>query len=151
MKRWASVVIFTLLAAGCMHQRVVPPSASTGPKPDSNFILTVYEVVETPEEDVLSYTRVYIDGHLAGQTTAGPKSSHKNWETKLEIGNHLVHLERWAAVGSIEPVKLSEEFQPRERFIRVETGKRTMVWIKFFDRGRKHIPKIIRESLFLEE
>ncbi len=149
MRRLAALIAAALLSAGCLQSRVVGPS---GPKvkPESNFVLTVYEVVETPEEDVLSYTRVYIDGQFAGETTAGPKSSEKTWETRLDAGNHLVSFERWAvgAGGALE--KLPEEMQARERFVRVETGKRTKVLIKFFDRGRRHVPRVTRESLFPE-
>lgn len=126
-----------LLLAGC-----VPPPRQVGkaepvppppPPPASNFMLTLYEVVASPEDDTPVFAEVWVDGQPAGRTPEAPRSQPKSWGSVLPDGNHLMRFVVQDSTGA-----WSADRQPRERFFRVEPGQRTVVTLKYFDRGRQH-------------
>lgn len=136
-----------LSLAACSKQTVIHPPAVAAPRAaaDANFELSAVEVVGTPEEDTVGLVKVYVDGELAGQTQAGPRSSERRWHGKLAPGNRLLRLEQWSVGSSGEPELMADEFQPRERFVRVEEGGRTKVVLKFSDGGRKNALQVSRD------
>ncbi|MBI5882586.1 MAG: hypothetical protein HZB91_05730 [Elusimicrobia bacterium] len=137
------------LLASCAQQQVVRPPAAAAPKAvvDANFELTASEVVESAEADTVGFVKVFVDNELAGQTQAGPRSSERRWQGKLAPGNRLLRFEAWNMSPAGEPEAAAEEFQPRERFVRVEEGFRTKVLLKFSDGGRKNSLQASREPL----
>lgn len=114
---------------------------------DSNFVLSVSEAVAGPEEDTPAYAKVYIDGKPAGETPKGPKSQEKKWGAHLSPGNHLFRFEYWVLPGAGDWGLLDDQWQPTERFIRIEEGGRTAVPLKFYEGGRKHSLQTSREPL----
>ncbi|MDE2491778.1 MAG: hypothetical protein KGM24_13110 [Elusimicrobia bacterium] len=143
MKRAALLAVLAL-AAACAAPRtsvvsvapVAPAPAPPPPPPppavvNPNFILTVSELVPTPEDDGVSYTQVFVDGVDAGHTPIGPKSQTRTLPLKLPAGNRLIRLEQWnlPPVGEWTPIPAAD--QPRRRFVRVEDGKIALVDLRF--------------------
>lgn len=112
------------------------PAQTSARAANPNFDLTVREVVATPEEDTEVYAEVFVDGKPAGQTESGRRSQEKRWAAELEEGNRLMRFEVWDS--SVTALRWPEDRQPRERFIRVEQGKKTKVELRFFDQGRQY-------------
>lgn len=132
MRKYGAI-FFLFWAGACAGPK---PAAAPAAKADSNFTLTVYEVVENPEDESDAYAKVFVDGIEAGKTPSGPKSSEKKWESVLPAGNRLMRFEYWTLSETGEWTRAPEEFQPREKFFRVEEGLKTQVILKFFDKGR---------------
>jgi hypothetical protein len=149
MTRKLSLLFLAAGLASCAQQQVVRPPSAAAPKAvaDANFELTAVEVVENAAEDGVGFVKVFVDGELSGQTQAGPRSSERRWQGRLPAGNRLLRFESWFAGPAGEPEPLAEEFQPRERFVRVEEGFRTKVQLKFSDGGRKSSLQASREPL----
>ncbi|MBI4679502.1 MAG: hypothetical protein HY748_18165 [Elusimicrobia bacterium] len=147
IRRWLAVPFIISSLWACARQKVVSPPPAPAPQAavDANFELVAVEVVESPEEDAVALVKVYVDGELAGQTQAGPKSSERRWQGALKAGNRLMRFENWSVGPSGEPELMAEDFQPRERFVRVEDGARTKVSLKFFDKGRQNTLQVSRE------
>jgi hypothetical protein len=112
---------------------------------DANVLLTVTEAVAAPEHDLPAYVKVFVDQKPAGQTAIGPKSAPKSWGAVLEPGNHLFRFEGWMLPLPGEWTPLAVQWQPPERFIRVEAGRRTLVSLKFIDGGRRSSIQVWRE------
>lgn len=117
------------------------------PGAPANFELSAYDVVESSEAEALSIILVFVKGRLAGQTEAGLLSKEKRWAARLPAGNQPFRFERWVLPGTGEWIKTGEEFQPRERFYRVDDKRLTKVRLKFFDSGRRHAMQISKEDL----
>lgn len=139
MKASALAAASFFLLAGCMSRR---PLYVSGPA-QANFELIVREVVATPEEDEPVYAEVFVDGLPAGRAGPGPRSKEKIWRSNLEEGNRLLRFELWHS--SAVPAAWPADYQPRERFIRVEPGFKTKVDLKFYDRSRQYDLDISRE------
>lgn len=148
------------LLAGCAHggvQRQVTPLVGPPPQPippaeakpvyTNNFVLTVSEAVADSSQDLPSQTRVYVDGKLAGQTDVSPKSHDKSWGAALPDGNHLFRFEQWVLPAIGEWAPLADQWQPRQRFIRIEPGQRTLVTLKFSANERRYGLQIARDPL----
>jgi len=127
-------------AAAAPAATQVPPAAAV---PD--FELTTYEVVATSEEDTLEYVQVFVDGRLQGRTETAAKSRSKFWRGDLPEGNWLMRFEVWDSTDGVSGVRRPDELQPRERFFRVEPGKKTFVTLKLTDQGRQSALSIARE------
>ena len=139
-------LVLLLLAGGCAPTRQRSAAVPTAAPPDPNASVAVYEVVEKPEDEAAAFLKVYVDGELAGQTATGPKSQEKSWNGRLAPGNRLFKLEYWTLAGLSDWKRLEDDFQPRERFIRLEEGAKTKILIKFFDQGRKNAVTTAREA-----
>ncbi|MCX5789302.1 MAG: hypothetical protein NTX64_12465 [Elusimicrobia bacterium] len=108
-----------LCLAACAGPRPAHgPAPPSGPPP--NLEVSLSEVIERADQDGLSYAKVFVDGQPAGQTDTGPRSHEKRWEGRVEPGNHPVRLELWVLRDLGDWTRLSDEDQPRERFVRVE-------------------------------
>ena len=117
---------------------------------DANFVVAVSQAVADPGEEAVSYLKVSIDGKGAGQTPAGAKSSEKKWGAHLPAGNHLFRFEYWVSTstGGAGPWSpINAQWQPTERFIRIEDKERLTVTLKFHDGGRKHSYQISRDAV----
>ena len=114
-----------------------PPASGARREPpevkDPNFILTVTESVPNPDDDGVSFTKVFVDGKEAGKTAVGRKSEDRILKLKLPAGNAPVRLEQWVLPGVGEWVRLDDSLQPRERFVRVEDGKIVRLELRFTD------------------
>ncbi|HBL16200.1 MAG: hypothetical protein A2X36_11460 [Elusimicrobia bacterium GWA2_69_24] len=156
----SSLTVFEVISAAPAPQELVlstapapdvvlpPPVLPTPPVPvpaDANLVLSVSEAISGSEEDVLSQTRVFIDGAAAGETHIGPKSAEKRWGLKLAPGNHLFRFEQWVFLPPLSWAPLGADWQPRERFIRVEGASRTVISLRFFDGDRRHSLQSSRE------
>lgn len=136
-----------VLAGACAGHTLPPPppvSVTRVPPnpPEPNLAVTVYEVVETPEQDGPARTRIYIDNELVGQTEGGLKSQEKKWSGRVQEGNRLLRLERSTMPRVWDWVKAPDDRQPSERFVRVLPGIRTNVRLKFYDLGREHAVEV---------
>ena len=147
----ASLWFFGTLGCGAPKLAISPenrpPEAGFRIRPDANFELVISEAVSSAEEDADSYAKVYLDGFLVAQTSVGLKSQGKVWGERLAVGNHLFRLELWNTPRSGEGVPLDAQWQPQERFIRIEEGTRAKVALKFFDGGHNYSYQISREPL----
>lgn len=132
--------VFLIFTAACAAPK-------GGPKIPDNFEVMTYEVVDNPEGEGVSHLKIFVDGAEAGQTAAGPKSSEKIWQGRLAPGNRLIRLEYWVLPGFGDWERLGADFQPRERFMRVEEGFKTKVAVKFSEKGRKNQIQLTREPL----
>ena len=126
-----------------------PGRAKPAPAPvipaDANIILTVSEAVASLEEDTASYTKVFVDGEPAGETSVGPRSQERQWGRRLEPGNHLFRFEYQVLPSTGDWTPLEAQWQPTERFVRIEGGAKTLVALKFYDGARRHDLQISRE------
>lgn len=132
-----------LLLSGCTGAPVVKaPEPPPPPPPASNFVLTLYEVVANPEEDAPVFAEVFVDGQPAGRTPEAARSQPKSWGAVLPEGNRLLKF-----VVQDSTSAWNADYQPRERFYRVEPGMRTSVVLKYYDRGRKHSLSVDKQPL----
>ncbi len=147
MKRLLPVLL-TAAAACAVHRAAAPAPvvaapASVAARPsrplfaetpevaDPNFILVVSQAVPDPSLDGVSYTKVFVDGREAGRTDVGPKSQERTLKLKLPPGNQPIRLEQWILPPAGEWVRLDDEFQPRERFVRIEDGTVARLELRF--------------------
>jgi hypothetical protein len=135
VRRWA---LAALLLAGCAAPRAGGPDVPEAPKApgsvtpaEANFQLLVDEVVLDPAQEGASYTVAWVDGVEKGRTAAGPRGAQKRLLLKLEPGNRPLHLEHSVQPPGGEFAPLPPTRQPRERFVRVEDGYVTRVFLRF--------------------
>lgn len=136
--RRALALAALLLPAACAAPRraaAPAPSAPRAPEPaevkDPNFILVVDESVPNPDDDGVSFTKVFVDGKEAGKTAVGRKSEERTLKLKLPPGNAPVRLEHWVLPGVGEWTRVDDALQPRERFVRVEDGSIVRLELRF--------------------
>jgi hypothetical protein len=145
MKR-APLLAALILLGACATPRktggpaLAPPVPSNRRAPqeppevkDPNFILVVAESVPNPDDDGISFTKVFIDGKEAGKTAVGRKSEDRTLKLKLPVGNQPLRLEHWVLPGVGEWTRVDDALQPRERFVRVEDGTIARLELRFSD------------------
>ncbi|HXS99772.1 MAG TPA: hypothetical protein VN915_03805 [Elusimicrobiota bacterium] len=127
-------------SAGASSLPAVPPVPAERRAPaeppevkDPNFILVVNESVPNPDDDGVSYTKIFVDGKEAGKTAVGRKSEERELKLKLPPGNVLIRLEQWILPGVGEWTRLDDSLQPRERFVRIEPGTIARLELRFSD------------------
>lgn len=109
-----------------------PRQAVGGVSPaECNFQLLVDETILDPAQEGESYTVVLVDGVEAGRTAMGPRGTQKRLLLKLPLGNRPLHLEHWVRSPRSEFGPVSPDFQPRERFVRVESGFVTRAFLRY--------------------
>jgi hypothetical protein len=159
MRRLISVAL--LLAAACAAPRAAGPAAkAAAPVParpskplfvetpevkDPNFVLVVTEAVPDPSDDGISYTKVFVDDREVGRTEVGRKSEEHVLKLKLPLGNQPIRLEQWVLPGIGDWTRLGDEFQPRERFVRVEDGTVVRVELHFSEGEGSNTLALTRE------
>lgn len=149
MKRLLPAVLIAVSASACAAHRAAAPGAAPlalapvsarpsrplfAPTPEvvgANFLLVVSEAVPDPSEDGVSYTKIFVDGREAGATEVGPKSQEHTLKLKLPPGNLPIRLEQWVLPPAGEWTRLGDEFQPRERFVRIEDGSVVRLELRF--------------------
>ena len=114
------------------------PSARRAPQEPAevknpNFVLVVSESVPNPDDDGISFTKIFVDGKEAGKTAVGRKSEDRTLKLKLPPGNQPIRLEQWILPGVGEWTRLDDALQPRERFVRVEDGAIVRLDLRFAD------------------
>jgi hypothetical protein len=145
MKRAPFIAALILLGA-CAAPRKISgpprpfpvPSARRAPQEpaevkDPNFILAVAESVPNPDDDGISFTKVFIDGKEAGKTAVGRKSDERTLKLRLPVGNQPLRLEHWVLPGVGEWARVDDALQPRERFVRIEDGTIARLELRFTD------------------
>lgn len=130
-----SVSSDTIVPANLPAMNVVPHEPPPAIPADANFVLLVNEAVGSPADDLGSYTTVFIDGKMAGDTQKAPKSTEKKWGVRLEPGNHPVRFEKWNLPMLGGWVALASQWQPNERFIRIKPDMRAIARLRFYDGG----------------
>jgi hypothetical protein len=143
----SAVVTVPVVIATATAVNVIPHEPPKAVPSDANFVLVVSEAVGDPSKDLGSYTKIFVDNQLAGQTETGPKSSDKKWGARLEAGNHLFRFEKWNLPTVGDWAALDSQWQPPERFIRVEAATRVTAKLKFYDDGRGRDLTITRQAL----
>lgn len=113
---------------------------------DPNFILVVTESVPNPDDDGVSFTKVFIDGKEAGKTGVGRKSEEHALKLKLPAGNQPLRLEHWTLPPVGEWTRLADPLQPRERFVRVEDGTVARLLLRFAEGEASNTLTLSRES-----
>lgn len=144
---YPSLITVGALAA-CAGPRPGPAAGAAIPG-DANAVVAVSEAVADPSLDAESYLKISIDGKEAGQTPIAAKSSEKKWGARLPGGNHLFRFEYWVLIstgGAGQWSALASQWQPIERFVRVDDKERVLVALKFFDGARKHSYQIFRDA-----
>jgi hypothetical protein len=115
----------------------VPPALRAPQEPaevkDPNFMLVVSETVPNPDDDGISFTKVFVDGKEVGRTAVGRKSEERALKLKLSVGNQPLRLEQWVLPGVGEWVRVDDALQPRERFVRIEDGSIARLELRFTD------------------
>jgi hypothetical protein len=113
---------------------------------DPNFILVVTENVPNPDDDGISYTKIFVDGKEAGRTAVGRKSEDRTLKLKLPSGNQPVRLEQWVLPGVGEWTRLDDALQPRERFVRIEDGTIARLELRFAEGEASNTLSLSREA-----
>jgi hypothetical protein len=113
---------------------------------DTNFILVVAETVPNPDDDGISFTKVFVDGKEAGKTAVGRKSEERTLKLKLPIGNQPLRLEQWVLPAVGEWKRVDDALQPRERFVRIEEGAIARLELRFSDGEASSTLSLSRES-----
>lgn len=144
MTRAALALVAAVLFAACAARGGAGPttsSVSEVPKrprfeappevKDPNFILSVSETVPNPDDDGISYTKVFVDGKEAGKTGVGRKADEHTLKLKLPPGNQPIRLEHWVLPGVGEWTRVDDASQPRERFVRIEDGTVVRLDLRF--------------------
>jgi hypothetical protein len=158
MKRIPFYAALILLAACAAPRKNAAPGAAA-PVPlarrapseppevkDPNFILVVTESVPNPDDDGISFTKVFVDGKEAGKTAVGRKSEERTLKLKLPVGNQPLRLEQWVLPAVGEWSRVDDAFQPRERFVRVEDGTIVRLELHFSDGEAANTLALSREA-----
>jgi len=128
----------------------VPPPRRVEPAPaevkDPNFILIVSESVPNPDDDGISFTKVFADGKEVGKTAVGRKAEERTLRLKLPVGNQPIRLEQWVLPGVGEWSRLADSLQPRERFARVEDGSIVRLELRFAEGEASNTLTVSREA-----
>ena len=135
-----AIVLAAILPLGACVRGPLRPSG-----PPANFEFGAYEVVETASEDIREFVVVFIGGQEKGRTEMAPKSKLKSWQAELSAGNYPMRFEVWDSTDGVSGARRPDDLQPRERFIRIEPGKKTSVVLKFYDKSRQNFLYITRE------
>jgi hypothetical protein len=155
MKRALILAVLILPAACATAPRAtvasVPrPVRTAPPEPpevkDPNFILVVSESVPNPDDDGISFTKVFVDGKEAGKTAIGRKAEERMLKLKLPVGNQPIRLEHWTLPGVGEWARLDDSLQPRERFVRVEEGTIARLELRFSNEEASNTLTLSREN-----
>ena len=112
-----------------------PPPVAVIEAEDPNFEAVVIEAVPNAEDEGVSFTKIFIDGKEAGKTAVGPRSQEKHVRLKVPAGNQPVRLEHWFLPPIGEWTVLSEDRQPRERFVRIEEGTISRLTLRYAPDG----------------
>ena len=112
---------------------------------DPNFILVASEAVPRPDDDGVSFTKVFVDGKEVGKTGVGRKSEERILKLKLPVGNQPVRLEHWFLPPVGEWTRLTDALQPRERFVRVEDDTVVRLLLRFSEGAASNSLAISRE------
>jgi hypothetical protein len=139
------ITLFFTLLAGCVPKQGQRADQPPAPPARHDLQVVVFEVVENAEQEGSAYAKVFVDGQPAGETPQGPRSQQKAWSGPANPGNHLIKVEYWTLQGPENWVRLDDDRQPRERFVRVEPGARSRVTVKFFDRARQNALSVSKE------
>ena len=156
MKRAPLCAVLVLLGA-CGAPRkgggtLVPPAAARRasqepPEAENpNFVLVVSESVPNPDDDGVSFTKVFIDGKEVGKTAVGRKSEVRTLKLRLPPGNEPVRLEQWILPGVGEWARVEGALQPRERFVRVEDGTVVRLDLRFGEGEASHTVTLSRAA-----
>jgi hypothetical protein len=113
---------------------------------DPNFILVVTQSVPNPDDDGISFTKVFVDGKEAGKTAVGRKSEERTLKLKLPAGNQPLRLEQWDLPAVGEWARVDDALQPRERFVRVEDGTIVRLELHFSDGEAANTLALSREA-----
>jgi hypothetical protein len=113
---------------------------------DPNFILVVSETVPNPDNDGISFTKVFVDGQEVGRTAVGRKSEERTLKLRLPAGNQPVHFEQWILPGVGEWTRVDDALQPRERFVRIEDGSIARLELRFTDGEATNTLSLSREA-----
>lgn len=165
MRRWLGAAAACLLA-GCALKSPPHPVTLTNPAvglatakptipttppppipPQANFLLVVSETVASPDHDIGSYTKVFIDNLPAGETRIAARSVEKTWGVEISTGNHLFRFQKWELPDTGDWTELDPQYQPPERFIRINPGDKTIARLKFYDDALRHSLQIERQPL----
>jgi hypothetical protein len=154
-----AVLALILFGACAAPQKSSPTAPSPLPVPaarrapqeppdvkDPNFILVVSESVPNPDDDGISFTKVFVDGKEAGKTAVGRKSEERTLRLKLPPGNMPMRLEHWVLPGVGEWTRIDDSLQPRERFVRVEDGSVVRLELRFAENEASNTLTLSRES-----
>lgn len=135
----SAFVSAALLAAACAAPGARAPGqapsipSTAGPM---NLEVRVTEVIERADLDGLAYAKVFVGGEERGQTNIAPRSQLKRWEGRVDPRNLPLRLELWVLPGTGDWQRLADDAQPRERFVRVEAGARSVVELRRHPSGR---------------
>jgi hypothetical protein len=157
MKRVLVIAVLILPAACAVSRRPSVPSVPVPvsvrravPEPpevkDPNFILIVSESVPNPDDDGISYTKVFVDGKEAGKTAVGRKADERTLKLKLPVGNQPIRLEHWTLPGMGEWTRLDDALQPRERFVRIEEGTIARLELRYSGEEASNTLTLSREN-----
>ncbi|MCM2303746.1 MAG: hypothetical protein NDJ72_03540 [Elusimicrobia bacterium] len=141
MRRFALLAV--LIAAACGGPRQArfpeplppPPPVAVVEVKDPNFEVVVIEAVPNADDEGVSFTKIFVDGKEAGKTAVGPRSQEKHVRLKAPAGNQPVRLEHWLLPPIGEWTVLSEDRQPRERFVRIEDGTISRLTLRYAPDG----------------
>lgn len=155
--RKASLLLALLL--GACAAPAPKPSVTVAPEPtapatvqeppevkDPNFILIVSESVPDPDDDGVSFTKVFVDGQEAGKTGVGRKSEERALKLKLPVGNQPLRLEHWVLPAVGEWTRLDGALQPRERFVRIEDATVARLLLRFSEGESSNTLTLSRET-----
>lgn len=155
--RKASLLLALLL--GACAAPAPKPSVAVAPEPtalatvqeppevkDPNFILIVSESVPDPDDDGVSFTKVFVDGQEAGKTGVGRKSEERALKLKLPVGNQPLRLEHWTLPAVGEWTRLDDALQPRERFVRIEDATVARLLLRFAEGESSNTLTLSRET-----
>jgi hypothetical protein len=151
----ALICVAALLAACAAPRQAAAPRPSAPARraaaeppevKDPNFILAVSETVPNPDDDGISFTKVFVDGKEAGKTSVGRKAEERTLKLKLPAGNQPVRLEQWVLPGVGEWTRLDDALQPRERFVRIEDGTVARLELRFADGEASNTLTVTREA-----
>ncbi|MFI5346442.1 MAG: hypothetical protein ACHQ51_08715 [Elusimicrobiota bacterium] len=155
MKRVLVLAVLMFPAACATAPRAIVASVPVpvrrpAPEPpevkDPNFILVVSESVPNPDDDGISFTKVFVDGKEAGKTAIGRKVDERTLKLKLPVGNQPIRLEHWTLPGVGEWTRLDDALQPRERFVRIEEGTVARLELRFSSEEASNTLTLSREN-----
>lgn len=147
MRKTPLLLVLFLAACAAPQSKPSVPAAQEPPEvKDPNFVLVVTESVPNPDDDGVSFTKVFMDGREAGKTGVGRKSEEHTLKLKLPVGNQPMRLEHWTLPPVGEWTRLDDALQPRERFVRIEPDSIARLQLRFSEGESSNTLTLSREN-----
>ena len=109
-----------------------------------NIVINTREVTEDVDDTSIVFYKVFIDGFEAGRTTSGIRKQKKFFTGKVNLGTHVVRLEKWKLDRIKKKYKrLNNIDQPKPIEVHVYENRIVEINVIFKNNSYSHVNKFL--------